>query len=267
MLVLLPPSEGKAEGGEGPPVDPASLTLPELAPARRAVLDELVALCSGDGDAVEKARTVLGLSVGQRTEVAKNAALRQAPTLPARERYTGVLYDALSFATLSRSARERAARSVLIFSGLWGVVGPEDAIPAYRCAGGVKLPGVGGLAAHWRGPLGEAVPQAAGEGLVLDLRSSAYTGMFKPARKSAERTASVRVLHARTVDGVEKRSVVSHFNKATKGRLVRELLESGAEPAGPGELAEALRALGYTVEAREAQAGRVRQFDVVVSEL
>ena len=60
--------------------------------------------------------------------------------------------------------------------------------------------------------------------------------------------------------------MVSHFNKATKGRIVRELLESGAAPRNPARLAEALRDLGWTVEVDAA--GRTgTRLDVVVSEL
>ncbi len=265
MLVLLPPSEGKAVVEEGDPVDPGALGLPGLRTARETVLDELVTLCSGDE---EKAREVLGLSLGLRGEVAKNAELRTAPAAPAGEIYAGVLYEALGPASLSPAARERAERQLLIFSGLWGAVRVGDRIPSYRCSGSVKLPGVGGLGAFWRGPMDEVMPEAAGDGLVLDLRSTAYAAMWKPKGALAERTATVRVLHSRIVDGVEKRTVVSHFNKATKGRIVRALLESGAEPGTPQELAETLRGLGHTVEGdAPAKAGTPWRLDVVVTEV
>ena len=54
----------------------------------------------------------------------------------------------------------------------------------------------------------------------------------------------MRVLHE--VGG--RRTVVSHFNKATKGRLVRGLLEDGGAARTPGELADLLGALGWDVE-------------------
>jgi hypothetical protein len=63
VLVLLPPSEGKASSGRGAPLKPESLSLPGLTEARAAVLDELVDLCAADED---KAREVLGLSEGLR---------------------------------------------------------------------------------------------------------------------------------------------------------------------------------------------------------
>lgn len=267
MLVLLPPSEGKAASGRGAPLKPESLSLPGLAAARAAVLEELAELCAADE---EKAREVLGLSEGLRGEIAKNAELRTAGARPAADIYTGVLYDALDLASLDTAARRRAGASLLIFSGLWGAVGVDDRIPSYRCSMGVRLPGIGSLGAHWRRPMATVMPEAAGEGLLLDLRSSGYATAWQPKGDLADRTATVRVLHARLDEstGEEKRSVVSHFNKATKGRLVRDLLTSGARPRDPAELLGTLRDLGYVVEAEApARAGRTWRLDVVVTEI
>ncbi|MET9844351.1 peroxide stress protein YaaA [Streptomyces ossamyceticus] len=259
MLVLLPPSEGKAPSAGGAPLKLESLSLPALTEAREAVLGELVELCAGDED---KAREVLGLSEGLRGEIAKNAELRTAGARPAGQIYTGVLYDALDLASLDTSAKRRAARSLLVFSGLWGAVRVTDRIPSYRCSMGVKLPGVGALGTHWRTPMASALPEAAGDGLVLDLRSSAYAGAWKPKGEIAGRTATVRVLHAPT------RKVVSHFNKATKGRIVRSLLSAGAAPKGPAQLVEALRDLGYVVEVEPPTgAGKAWALDVLVTEV
>ncbi|NEE58016.1 peroxide stress protein YaaA, partial [Streptomyces sp. SID8455] len=93
--------------------------------------------------------------------------LRTAGTRPAGELYTGVLYDALDLASLDADARRRAAKSLLVFSGLWGAVRTGDRIPPYRCSMGVKLPGLGALGSYWRKPMEAVMPEAAGDGLVL----------------------------------------------------------------------------------------------------
>jgi cytoplasmic iron level regulating protein YaaA (DUF328/UPF0246 family) len=270
VLVLLPPSEGKAGSGRGRPLDLAALSLPGLTPAREQVLSALVGLCSTAGDAAddeqaddEQAGAILGLSPGQRGEVARNARLREAAALPAGKLYTGVLYDALDLTTLHRPAHRLAQRSILVFSGLWGAVRLTDRIPPYRCSISCTLPGVGGLGAYWRKAMATVMAEAAGDGPILDLRSGAYATMWRPAGAVAARTAAVRVLHERVVRGVTTRSVVSHFNKATKGRLVRSLLESGGRPRTRAELVTALRDLKYTVEEHATGIG----LDVVVTEL
>ncbi|WP_406198068.1 peroxide stress protein YaaA [Kitasatospora sp. NBC_01560] len=260
MLVLLPPSEGKAASGDGVPVALDGLSLPGLTAARAQVLEALVGLCRGDEDT---AAGVLGLSPGLRGEIARNAGLPTAGALPAGEVYTGVLFDNLGLATLDEAAYDRAGRSLLVFSGLWGAVRIGDRIPPYRCSMGVKLPGPGALGAYWRGAMASVLPEVA-DGLVLDLRSSAYAAAWKPAGEVASRTATVRVLQERN----GKRTVVSHFNKATKGRLVRDLLVAGAEPKTPGELTDALLGLGHRVEvAAEGTARKPWQLDVVVTDV
>lgn len=258
MLILLPPSEGKAAPRRGKPLDLAALSLPALTEARTQVLDALVTLCEDDQD---KAMTTLGVPKTQPELVELNARLRTAPTARADAVYSGVLYDALDAATLTPAARRRATGRVLVTSSVFGFVAPGDRIPAYRLSGDTALPGLGGVAAHWRTHLEPALREALGGGLLVDLRSSTYAAFLKPPADLAARTATVRVLHE--VGG--QRKVVSHFNKATKGRIVRALLEGGANPRTPAHLADALRDLGWTVETAPEKAGT--RLDVVVSEL
>jgi cytoplasmic iron level regulating protein YaaA (DUF328/UPF0246 family) len=123
------------------------------------------------------------------------------------------------------------------------------------------LPGLGTVSAFWRDRLGPTLTGLAGSGLVVDLRSSTYAAFWRPTGLDGQ-VATVRVLH----EVAGRRTVVSHFNKATKGRLVRELLADGTSPRTPAALAEHLGALGWTAELHGAtRAGQ--QIDVVVGEL
>lgn len=257
MLILLPPSEGKTAPRRGKPLDLGTLSRPGLNPARQRVLDHLVGLCSGDPVA---AAQVLELGVTQTDLVEQNAELASAPTARADAVYTGVLFEALDFATLSASAKRLAARRVAITSSLFGLLSPADRIPAYRLTGSVQLPGLGSVAGVWREAL--AAELAAQPGLLVDLRSGTYAAFWRPPTDMASRVARVRVLHEHN----GQRKVVSHFNKATKGRLVRALLEDGATPRNPTALAEALRDLGWLVETGPI-GPRDTQLDVVVREL
>lgn len=254
MLVLLPPSEGKTVPQRGKPLDLDALALPQLRDTREQVLESLVTLCSGD---VRKACDVLGVGPRLAEDITRNADLRTSPTARADAVYTGVLYTALDLPTLGPAARGRATRSLAIASGLFGLVRPGDRIPAYRLSGDVTLPGTGPVAALWRTALADAVPELVGRGLLVDLRSQTYVNLFRPSGALAHRTATLRVLHESS--GVRK--VVSHFNKATKGRIVRALLTEGAAPRGVQDLAEVLRDLGWHVE----QVGN--RLDVVVTQL
>jgi cytoplasmic iron level regulating protein YaaA (DUF328/UPF0246 family) len=259
VLILLPPSEGKATPRRGARLDLARLSAPELTAPREQVLEALTELCRTDPD---RAIQVLGLGPTQSDDVRRNAELSDAPTARADAIYTGVLYESLDLETLDAAARRRSSRWLGVVSSVFGLVRPGDRIPSYRLAGGVNLPGLGVVSAHWRTALDPTVREAAGSGLVIDLRSTTYAGFWRPDPVLARKVATVRVLH----EIGTKRSVVSHFNKATKGRLVRALLESGATPTTPARLADTITDLGWKVELGDP--GRTgQQLDVIVSEL
>lgn len=262
MLILLPPSEGKASTEAGRPFDLDALSMPELNATRRRVLAALVKLAGGRES---RAREVLGLSARQVDELDRDRELADTPNaLTASQVYTGVLYAALDHDSLTPAARRRADAWVLISSALWGAVRLSDVIPAYRLSGDVTLPRLGPVASLWRKPLGAVMPDAAGSGVVLDLRSGTYAKMWTPDAALASRTAVARVLHERP-DG--SRGVVSHFNKATKGRLVRALVSQSSAPASVPALAELIESRGFTAELREGRPGKPWSLDVVVDEL
>lgn len=254
MLILLPPSEGKSSPRRGRSLDLDALSFASLGPTRDQVLAALVKLCQGNPD---RARTVLGLTPGQADDVVRNASLRSAPTATAGQIYTGVLYDALGLATLSPAAKRRATTRVAVASALFGLVRPGDRIPSYRLGGSTSLPGLGTLASTWRSAVGDVLEAEASRGLVVDLRSGTYASFWRPHPGHATNVVSVRVLQ----DDGGVRTVVSHFNKTTKGALVRGLLEDGANPGSPRGLATTLTRLGWQVETAP---GDPRALDVIV---
>ena len=148
MLVLLPPSEGKAEPEAGDPVDLGSLAFADALGEKRAQLLD-----------------------------AFDPRLREASAAPAAEVYTGVLFKRLELSKLPAKAR----RQVLIASALWGFVRPDDRIPYYKLPPKTRLDGIGAPAAFWRPALTEVLPDEEGE-LVVDMRSGAYGTFWKPKR-------------------------------------------------------------------------------------
>lgn len=253
MLILLPPSEGKAVGRRGRRLDLDVLSFPELTPTREAVLDALVHV-SGRESALE----VLDAPKGAADQVAANALLRSAPTLRVSDLYTGVLYDALGHDSLDTAARRRAGRRLVVVSALFGALRFGDRVPSYRLSMDVDLPPVGRLAAVWRDPLGAVLPAAAGRGLVVDMRSSGYVAAWRPAGRVAERTVAVHVVRV-SGDG---RSAVSHMAKHTRGVVTRHLLETGIDPRTPDALAAALGDR-FEVELDDARPGRARRLEIV----
>ena len=109
MLILLAPSEGKTAPASGPPLDLSALShAEELTATRERVLNALIRLSAGRSR--KRALDALGLAKTQAGELERNAALAAAPTAPAGQVYTGVLYQHLALAELGKRARARAVR-------------------------------------------------------------------------------------------------------------------------------------------------------------
>lgn len=219
MLVLLPPSETKRSGGSGALDADVLRDAGVLDEARQRVRGALVEL-SRDGEAAAKA---LKLGVKNRGEIDHNLRLGSSGVMPAIERYTGVLYDALDVGSLNSDARAWLDAHVLVQSALFGLLGAGDPIPAYRLSAGSRLPELGApLKRVW----GEAHARLdwADAGLVLDLRSKDYAALAP--------VPTGYFLHVvqRGADGEVR--ALNHFNKAAKGDLVRRLARSGAELDG-----------------------------------
>lgn len=218
MLILLPPSETKRDGGaEGTSLDLAALRFPELGAARRAVSIELRKLSSN----LATMAAALKVGAGQRDELLRNRVVRTSPTMPAIERYTGVLYDALDASSLPAGSRALAAAQVAIHSALFGLVAADDVIPAYRLSHDSGLPTLS-LRKVWREPISRVLHDY--DGLILDLRSEAYAALGpRPLRANS---FYLRVV-AEGSDGATR--ALNHFNKKGKGEFVRSLLLAGVD--------------------------------------
>ena len=236
MIVLLPPSETKRSGGDGPPLRLDRLSFPDLTRARTELTGEVVALAAD----VAACRKALGLTAKQDAEIERNATLMTTPTLPAIDRYTGVLYDALDVGSLRGASAARARARLAIGSALFGLLRADDPVPPYRLSASSKLPGRPTLAARWKPVLEPALAAIAGEELVVDLRSGSYAALGR-----LDGAVRVNVL-AEHADG--HRTVVSHFNKAHKGKLARALVSSRSEPDDAAKVAAIARKAGMRVE-------------------
>jgi uncharacterized protein len=245
VLILLPPSESKANRRRGRPADPATWSFPSLTPTRERVAAALV-----ETSRSPDATALLGVSEALLADVARNLVLDSAPATPAAEVYTGVLYDALDLATLDPMSRRRANRWLVVVSALHGAVRPGDRITAYRLAMGATLPGLGPLAQVWRPALDTVLPAATGRGVVVDCRSAAYAAAWRPGADLAARWVQVRVPGA------------SHLAKHTRGLVARHLCQAGVSPGSVPALADVVAGAFATRLHEPARAGAPWVLDV-----
>lgn len=245
VRILLPPSEGKAPGGSGPPLrdqldaaDPAD----RLATTRVRVLTAVARLCREEPDlAVDLLRLPAAVAPAA---LEANATVLDSATMPALDRFTGVLYDAFAPATLTRRARAVAEESVLVFDGAFGVLAGSEPVPDHRVPASASLPDLGGVAGLWRPVLAAVLPPRLEAGLVVDLRSTDYAAMWRPAPGTV---VPVRILvEQRTGTGV--RHVVSSVpSKVGKGVLARALCSTRRRVDGPRDLVALATAAGFRV--------------------
>ena len=255
MLILLPPSEGKTRPHDGPPFDLHQRPAPLREPTQ-ATLNALRRLCIGDPT---QALKTLGLTQRQIEWLEFDAELADAPTAPAHEIYTGVLYQALDYPSLPRAAAARADAQVWVASALYGMVSLSEPIAAYRLSGGTKLPGLPPEAQLWQEPIQQLVA-ALDPGIILDLRSGAYSSLWRPPPHWRDRVILGKVWQ---LDRNGRRTSVSHHNKATKGLLTRALVRQARTIATPRALLGAARRAGATHNWTAELQGR--QLDIVLA--
>lgn len=232
MLIILPPSETKAHGGSGAPLNWEELSFPALNPIRQEIAAELSSL------PLDEAQKVLKLSEKLRGEAESNRELASSPTMPALERFTGVLYDALDSASLPPAARQHLA----VGDALFGLLRADDLIPHYRLSGGTKLGGKT-LKSRWGTAITDELRALidAGE-FLIDMRSGTYQQLGKLKEASTVRVESVQE------DG--SRKVVSHFNKHYKGELARVLALQGDNVSTLEDAARVAQEAGMSTELR-----------------
>lgn len=196
VVILIPPSEGKTPAGSGRP-------LKAFDKDARVIYDRLMAY-QGDfsqlygvkGKALEAARLA-------------NAGILTASTLPAIERYSGVVYDGIDYPSLPVKARDFFNAHVRIISALFGFLAPQDLIPDYK----LKIEKLD-AAAYWR-PL---ITKKLSGCFVVDLLPQAHQSAVSYVR-------GVRVDFIVLKNG--KAVPAGHHGKLIKGKFVRWLCEEG----------------------------------------
>jgi len=250
-VVLLPHSKGQTTGGDGPPWSAGTGVLPDLDAARATVLGATVRAMGpprvkGPGPALGRLLGAQGPTLVAAVEA--NRALLTAPTRPAIERYSGVLYDELCYSSLRARDRRRVDDRVLILNALLGVAAPRDPLPEHRLELSASLPRLGRLGTWWRPRLTAALAPRLAGAVVWDLLPNEHGAAWDPGAVAVARRFTVRFVD-------EQGRTVSHWNKLLKGALVRFLAESGADD--PAALAPFRHPTGYRFDAGSSDLGGV----------
>lgn len=266
MRILLPPSAGKTTKESTNHLQLEKLWQAEhLTQTRRQLIDDVQ-----NTALLADAAQIFKLGPKNAHEISQNLEIYDAPALAAWQLYDGVLYEAAKFAQIfsygacaqdgqgqadqSQGLQRQLEELTLVFSALFGPVRLTDLITPHRLSGSVKLPGQGSVASIWSKALKELLTQQLSGHVVVDLRSSEYGAMYRPACGGECLTLNIAVAKVNPATG--KRSVVSHWAKHTRGLLAGALLEAvaGAQLSGSeGDVDEILQVAAALEGVREVE--------------
>jgi cytoplasmic iron level regulating protein YaaA (DUF328/UPF0246 family) len=234
MIFLLPPSETKEPGGKKMA---KVLSHKELDKTRQVLQQALLDICKNPSLAAK----ALKLGPKQSGEIQVNLDLTNPKCLPALDRYTGTLYDALKAGGISSAMRARASKAVFIQSSLFGLISAGDQIPNYRFSAGSKLPGLNPKML-WQEAHETVWPKFSNE-IVIDMRSNTYADLAP-----VPDTNDCYNLGVVLEDKKGKRTKLNHFNKQAKGQFLRSALMIAKAPKTVADLKEVAKLANLKLE-------------------
>lgn len=230
--ILLPSAEGKASGGN--PLAPdmfdyrSSNTFnyfSDLNPERRALIDALQAqVKAADDDELQKLFGVKGDTLAEAVQVTKD--IYRSALMASVDRYgPGVMYSATDFAGLPTGSQRRLLENGIIFSGLFGLLRPDDLIPNYRLKMDARVGDLGKASAYWRESLSKTLNELLTDQAVWNL----LPGAHEAAWDDAETYGRMIRLKFYREDEAGERTAVSHGIKELRGSLVAHIVNETAD--------------------------------------
>lgn len=232
--ILLPPSRGKQSGGN--PFAPdmfdyrASTTFNffnELNPARRKLIDAMHEAID-QGDDLEDVFGVKGETLEEAIEI--NKEIYSAPLMSAHDRFSpGVMFEAMDFPGLPTGAQRRLLENGIIFSGVFGILRPDDLIANHRLPMDADLPEVGKVYQYWREEMSPILNRALQGRFVWNLLSRSYERAWTD-EETYDHMVEVK-FYDEKANG--DRRAVSHNVKTLRGQLVNFIVRESVEEIEP----------------------------------
>jgi len=212
MKILLAPSETKISGGTEP-FQLDRLLFESLLPHRTKLLHTYInILQKGDMQVLSK---MFGLKKESDILNHKKDIVHEL-TMKAIERYTGVAFDYLGYETLDADTQHYIDSHVILFSNLFGPIRASDHIPEYKLKQGEA---VGDIKTEkfYHEHAAVLLETYLADDEILDLRAGFYDKFYKPQKSYT------------TLKFIKDGKVVSHWAKAYRGIVLREIAKAGVE--------------------------------------
>ena len=212
MKILLAPSERKVSGGEKI-FDPCALLFDSICPNRTKLLHTYINILQ-KGEMAELSR-MFGLKKEADILANKKDIIHEL-TMKAIERYTGVAFDYLDYPHLDKKVQKYVDTHVILFSNLFGPIRANDMIPEYRLKQGSAV-GEIKTEKFYREHSASLMEDYLADEEVLDLRAGFYDKFYKPQKPYT------------TLKFIKEGKVVSHWAKAYRGIVLREIAIAGID--------------------------------------
>lgn len=212
MKILLAPSETKKTGGDLS-FDPSTLLFEDLLPHRTKLLHTYInVLQKGDIPTLSK---MFGLKKEADILTHKKDIIHEL-TMKAIQRYTGVAFDYLGYEELDDKTQHYIDSHVILFSNLFGPIRASDLIPEYKLKQGEAV-GEIKTEKFYHEHSAQLMESYLAEDEILDLRAGFYDKFYKPTKPYT------------TLKFIKEGKVVSHWAKAYRGIVLREIAKARIE--------------------------------------
>lgn len=206
MKILFAPSETKIEGGDNAPLIGSTFLL--YHDKKKFILDKYQDyLKTASFEALQK---LFGIKKESDIHKYQKIDIYHDKTMPAILRYTGVAYDYLDYPTLEAKEQSFIDNSLIIFSNILGAIKAGENIPNYKLKQGEKL-GDFAIEKFYKKETSATLDSYLEDELIVDLRAGFYDKFYVPNKPYI------------TMKFIKNGKVVSHWAKAYRGKVVREL--------------------------------------------
>ena len=137
-------------------------------------------------------------------------------SMKAIQRYTGVAFAYLGYEELKTSAQTYIDEHVILFSNLLGPIRASDLIPEYKLKQGEAVADIK-TEKFYHEYSADLMENYLAEEEILDLRAGFYDKFYKPKKAYT------------ILKFIKDGKVVSHWAKAYRGIVLREIAKAGAE--------------------------------------
>ena len=213
--ILLPPSEGKREGGDKKYIyvkEQNSFNF--LENERKFLLQKILDFISKANNLDLEKLFVVKSNIEEITALLKD--FDQKLTLPAINRYSGVMFNAIDYPSLNEDQKNRADQVILFIDGLFGLLKPQDFIPNYKLAISAKFTDFK-IDFYWKKIFKDYLAKILENKIILDILPQAHRKAVDINQKNCY------LINFFTMKNCEAKNA-GHISKKLKGEFIRYIL-------------------------------------------